>query len=161
MANKYRKRCSTSLTIREIQIKITIKCHLIPVRMVITNNNKKKTRNNKCWQERGEKGALCTAGVYVCFSFSVVSNSLQPHGLWLLCPWNCPGKNTGLGSHPLLQGILPTQGSNPGLLHCRQILYHLRATREALHCWRECQLVQILWKTVWRFLKKLKLETTI
>ena len=37
-----------------------------------------------------------------------------------------PGKNTGVGYHALLQGILPTQGSNPGLLHCRRILYHLR-----------------------------------
>ena len=36
-----------------------------------------------------------------------------------------PGKNTGVGSHSLLQGIFPTRGSNPGLLHCRQILYHL------------------------------------
>ena len=36
-----------------------------------------------------------------------------------------PGKNTGAGCHTLLQGIFPTQGSNPGLLHCRQILYHL------------------------------------
>ena len=36
-----------------------------------------------------------------------------------------PGKNTGMCCHALLLGILPTQGSNPGLLHCRQILYHL------------------------------------
>ena len=36
-----------------------------------------------------------------------------------------PGKNTGVGCHALLQGIFPTQGSNLGLLHCRQILYHL------------------------------------
>ena len=36
-----------------------------------------------------------------------------------------PGKNTGVHSHSLLQGIFPTQGLNPGLLHCRQILYHL------------------------------------
>ena len=36
-----------------------------------------------------------------------------------------PGKDTGVGCHALLQGIFPTQGSNPGLLHCRQILYHL------------------------------------
>ena len=42
----------------------------------------------------------------------------------LLCPWNSPGKNTGVGSHSLLQGIFPTQGLNLGLLHCRQILYH-------------------------------------
>ena len=34
-------------------------------------------------------------------------------------------KNTGVGSHSLLQGIFPTQGSSPGLLHCRQISYHL------------------------------------
>ena len=43
----------------------------------------------------------------------------------LLCLWNSPGKNTGVGCHSLLQGILPTQGSNPGLLRYRQILYHL------------------------------------
>ena len=36
-----------------------------------------------------------------------------------------PGKNTGVGCHALLQGIFPTQGSKPGILHCRQILYHL------------------------------------
>ena len=59
---------------------------------------------------------------------SVVSTSLWPYGLWparLLCPWNSPGKNTGVGSHSLLQGIFPTQGSKPSLLHCRQILYCL------------------------------------
>ena len=42
----------------------------------------------------------------------------------LLCPWDSPGKNTGVGSHFILQGIFPTQGSNPHLLHCRQILSH-------------------------------------
>ena len=42
-----------------------------------------------------------------------------------LCPWDSPGKNTGVGCHFLLQGIFPTQESNPGLLHCRQILYQL------------------------------------
>ena len=41
------------------------------------------------------------------------------------CPWSSPGKNTGVGSHSLLQGIFLTQGMNPGLLHCRQTLYHL------------------------------------
>ena len=40
-------------------------------------------------------------------------------------PWNSPGQNTGVGSLSLLQGIFPTQGSNPGLLHCWQILYQL------------------------------------
>ena len=50
-------------------------------------------------------------------------------------PWNSPGQNTGRGSLSLLQGIFPTQGSNPGLQHCRQILY--RATREAHMRWRD------------------------
>ena len=40
-------------------------------------------------------------------------------------PWGFPGKNTGVGCHFLLQGIFPTQGSNLGLLHCRQTLYCL------------------------------------
>ena len=53
----------------------------------------------------------------------VVSNSLQPHGLY--SPWDSPGQNTGVGSLSLLQGIFPTQGSNPGLPHCRRILYQL------------------------------------
>ena len=43
----------------------------------------------------------------------------------LLCPWDFPGKNTGVGCHFLLQGIILTQGSNLGLLHCRQTLYYL------------------------------------
>ena len=59
-------------------------------------------------------------------SHSVVSYSLWPHGLQaarLLCPWNSPGKNTGVGCHALLQDIFPTQGLNPDFLHCRQTLY--------------------------------------
>ena len=61
-------------------------------------------------------------------SHSIMSNSLWSHGLYsarLLCPWNSPGKNTTVGSHSILQGIFPTQRSNPGLPHCRQILYCL------------------------------------
>ena len=56
-------------------------------------------------------------------SRSVVSNSLWPQGLH--SPWNSPGQNTGVGSRSLLQGIFPTRGSNPGLPHCRRILYQL------------------------------------
>ena len=58
----------------------------------------------------------------------VMSDSLWSHGLQptrLLCPWDFSGKNTGVGSHSLLQGIFPTQGLNLGLLHSRQILDHL------------------------------------
>ena len=56
-------------------------------------------------------------------SHSVVSDSLQPHGLY--SSWNSPGHNTGVGSLSLLQGIFPTQGLNSGFPHCRQILYQL------------------------------------
>ena len=52
-----------------------------------------------------------------------MSNSLQPHGLY--SPRNSPDQNTGVDSLSLLQGIFPTQGSIPGLPHCRQVLYLL------------------------------------
>ena len=58
----------------------------------------------------------------------MVSKSLWSHGQGparLLCPWNSPGKNTGVGCHFLLQEIFPTQRLNPGLPCCRQILYPL------------------------------------
>ena len=56
-------------------------------------------------------------------SHSVMSDSVRPHGLY--SPWNSPGHNTEVGSLFLLQGIFPTQELNPGLLHCRRILYQL------------------------------------
>ena len=57
-------------------------------------------------------------------SHSVMSDSsLWAHGLY--SPWNSPGQNTGMGSLSLLQRIFPTQGLNPGLPHCRHILYQL------------------------------------
>ena len=74
------------------------------------------------------------------WSRSVVSNSFWPHGLYptgFLRPWDFPGKSTEVGCHFFLQGNFPTQGSNPGLLHCRQTLYRLShkgsPTRDQIH----------------------------
>ena len=58
----------------------------------------------------------------------IVFDCLRPQGLQPirpLCPWDSPGKNTGVGCHFLLQGIFSTQGSNLGLLHCQWVLYQL------------------------------------
>ena len=95
-------------------------------------------------------------------SHSIISDSLRPHGLY--SPWNSPGQNIGVGSLSLLQGIFPTQGLNPGLLHCRWILY--RAMRKPickicclthfLVCLLKfsCRLALILWsRSLQTFLK--------
>ena len=72
-------------------------------------------------------------------SCSAMSNSLRPRGLYSL--WDFPGQNTGVVSCSLLQGIFPTQGSNPGPPNCKQILYQL--SHQGSPCtWR-------VWKRRW------------
>ena len=71
------------------------------------NHNRKQEKSESC-------------SVFCFYSF-------RPHGLY--SPWNSPGQNTGVGSLSLLQGIFSTQRSNPGLLHCRRILYQLNHKR--------------------------------
>ena len=80
-------------------------------------------------------------------SRSVPSASLRSRGVY--SPWDSPGQNTGVGSLSLLQGISPTQGSNPGLSHCRQILYqlsHLKPHSNPMGCvsvWSSLSCVQL------------------
>ena len=83
-------------------------------------------------------------------SRSVMSDSLRPHGLY--SPWNSPGQNTGVGGLSLLQGIFPTQGSNPGLLHCRQIFYHLSHKGSPVSR-RKILSLPLLWKTKKNYFK--------
>ena len=71
-----------------------------------------------------------TPASVLCISCSVVSDLCNPMECGLqparpFCPWDFPGRKTRVRCHPLFQGTLQTRGSNPGLLHRRQILYHL------------------------------------
>ena len=95
-------------------------------------------------------------------SRAVVSDSLGPHVLQpsrILCPWDSPGKNTGVRCHAVLQGIFPIQGSNPGLPHCGQILYQLSHQRSPYKCRRHkrCRfdpwVRKIPWRRAWQPIK--------
>ena len=112
---------------------------------------------NAAWTERCWR--LCL-GESV--SHSVVSDSLRI--LWtvyptrLLCPWDFPGRNTGVGCCALLQGIFPTQRLNPGPLRFRQILYRLSQLKDVwvitlkspCYAWllSRVQLFEMLWTAV-------------
>ena len=83
-------------------------------------------------------------------SWSAMSDSVTP-GTWpsrILCLWNFQirtDKNTGVGSHSLLQEIFANQGSNPGFLHCRQILYHLSHQGSPIRIGRRSLNYKSLW----------------
>ena len=88
---------------------------------------------------------LCNLNIQYCVLVdSVVSDSLQSHGLQparLLCPWDFPGKNTGVGCYFILQGIFPTQILNPLLLHWQEDslpLRHLRSLVLGYLCRKTC-----------------------
>ena len=68
-------------------------------------------------------GVVLRLGTPSCLTLCGPMNCSPPTKL--LNPWNSAGKNTRVGCHAFLQGIFPTQGSKPGLLHCRWIFYHL------------------------------------
>ena len=86
-----------------------------------TERGKKNQQNEKAAYRMKENICKLHGWKSESESRSVMSDFLQPHGLY--SPWNSLGQNTGVGSLSLLQGIFPIQGSNPGLLHC--ILYQL------------------------------------
>ena len=88
-----------------------------------------QTHLENAWSGLWRKQALRC--VLVTQSYLTLCDPMDLQPAKLLCPWDSPGKNTGVGYHSLLQGIFLTQEWNLGLLLCRQILYSL-SHREAL-----------------------------
>ena len=101
------------------------KAPCLPCVLHYLNMGEKKSRN--CISNKRRYVTKLRFGCCCLFAKSCPT-LLQPQGLQptrFLCPWDFPGKNTGVVCHFLLQGIFPTQGSNQGLLHCRHIVYQL------------------------------------
>ena len=133
MAKRHMKRCSTSLIIREMQVTASTRYHFILVRTAII-----KKSPERVWRDRSPFTLLvgkpigtatmdrnmCVC-VLSCFNCVWLCMIVGLHPARLLCPWDSLGKNTGVGSHSLFQGIFLTQGLNLGLRHCRQNLYCL------------------------------------
>ena len=109
---------------------ITLRCGL-PLPSPATpsqERSSKKARTLSCKPLYPQCPKWCLSCNSCCLVAKSCLTLCHPHGLQptrILCPLDLPGKNTGVGCHALLQGIFPTQGSNPGLLHCRWILYQL------------------------------------
>ena len=104
-------------------------CRATPAPRLEGHPRHRQTPPDPVCRPRGLSLLLCNMGLLVCVrsSLSRVQLSATPWMLpaGLLCPWDSPGKNTEVGCQSLLQGVFPTQGLNPGLLHCRRILYSL------------------------------------
>ena len=92
--------------------------HSLQLEKACTARRPRKTKKKKIFYSE-----IYLFILYESESCSVMSDYLWPHGLYI--PWNSRGQNTVVSSLSLLQGIFPTQGSNPGLLHFRRILYQL------------------------------------
>ena len=95
-----------------------------------TNTRQKAEQIEKCRTNR-KMQTLCLSDIFrasrsnceVKVKFAQSCPTLQPHGLYR--PWNSPGQNTGVGSLSFLRGIFPMKEWNPGLPHCKRILYHV------------------------------------
>ena len=101
-------------------------------------------------EQETEAQKIGTEGQFLTCLAAQTSPTLRPCGLRptrLLCPWDFPGKNTGVGCHSLLQRIFLTQGSNTGLLNCRWILYHL--SRQGSPSPRDRQFVNSVRGALW------------
>ena len=103
--------------------------------------------DNQFRRENATHGPAALSAHPLCctvLSHSVVSDSLWPHDCsppGSSVHGDSPGKNIGAGCHALLQGIFPTQGLNPHLPHCRQILYHLSHQGSRSMKWTTCDSV--------------------
>ena len=101
----------------EVRLRTPVRRQLHLVHLWIKWDMEKDYENDG--EEKHNKNCL-TYYLLLLFSCQVLSSSLRSHGLLparLLCPWDFPGRNTEMGYHVLLQGIFPTQGLKPGLLH--------------------------------------------
>ena len=106
------KRCLASSINMKMQIKTKFLYHCMSMAKI-------KQTNQTPWKKSYEQPESERKVTQPCLTLC------NPMDYTVYSPWNSPGQNTGVGSLSLLQGVFPTQGSNPGLPHCRWILYQL------------------------------------
>ena len=117
--------CNHATLLTEEKVSVSLEIHIKSSFFLLRVVNHRNA-SCSCRQTFGNKSVwVC---VCVCVNHSVMSDSLWPQGLYparLLCPWNSPGKITGVGCYSLLQGNFWTQEKNLGLLNYKWILYNL------------------------------------